>query len=147
MRAELKSLFSVYADPLDSFAPPDPEHFGIFVQAFIGSTDSDLSDAFEVFVCSPSWFGNHFHDKQLGRSNCEAPGIRFGNRFLFMKRWDYEALRKTVGDLCAESDAADWGAVANRIGRHVPWEFDWRYDAFLDETANERPSFPPEYRR
>jgi hypothetical protein len=83
MRAELKSLFSIDADPLDGYAPVDPEHFGIFVQAFIGSTDSDAFDSFEAFVCSPSWFAEHFDDKQLSRSECEAPGVRFGNRFLF----------------------------------------------------------------
>jgi hypothetical protein len=53
------------------------------------------------------------------------------------------AAGKTVGDLRAHRDTADWGALANRIGRHIPWEFDAHYDAFLDETACDRPPFPP----
>jgi hypothetical protein len=144
MRAELKSLFSIDADPLDSYVPADPEHFGIFLQAFIGSTDSETFDSFDLFVCSPSWFAKHFEDEQLGRATWEAPGVRLGNRFLFMKRWDYEALRQTISDLSAHGDGADWGVLANRIGRHIPWEFDYRYDIFLNETATERPRFPRE---
>ena len=35
--------------------PDDPTHFGVRVQAFIGSAESDLSDSFDVLVCSPRW--------------------------------------------------------------------------------------------
>jgi hypothetical protein len=75
-----------------------------------------------------------------------ARRIRFGNRFLFMKRWDYEAVRKAISDLCIYRDAADWGALANRIGRRIPWELDYRYDDFLDEASSQRGGFPPEKR-
>jgi hypothetical protein len=52
-----------------------------------------------------------------------APGRAFGNRFLFMKRWDYQALYRAVANLCNHFEADDWQALAGRIGRHIPWEF------------------------
>jgi hypothetical protein len=49
-----------------------------------------------------------------------------------------------VDELCATYEADEWGTLANRIGRHIPWEFDYRYDEFLDKTSDQRPGFPPE---
>jgi hypothetical protein len=145
VRAELKSLFSAETPgSLDEYVPADPDHFGISIQAFIGSTDSDAVDSFDVVVCTPSWLTEHFDDEQLPRSAWEPRSLRFGNRYVFMKRWDYEALKCAIDGLCASHDADDWGTLANRIGRCMPWEFDYRYDDFIDETANQRPRFPPE---
>ena len=33
----------------------------------------------------------------------------------------------------------DWGTLANRIGRYIPWEFDYQYDDFIDGTVDARP--------
>ena len=124
--------------------PRDPEHFGIRVQAFIGSRGSDAADSFDVIVCTPSWLAEHFDDEHVGAWNWEQAGVRFGNRFLFMKRCDYVTLSTAVTEPCATHQADDWGALPNRIGRHIPWEFDYRYDNFVDQTAGHRPRFPPD---
>jgi hypothetical protein len=60
-----------------------------------------------------------------------------------MKRWDPAALRNAITDLCAAHEAADWGTLANRLARTIPWEYDYRYDDFVDRTADQRPAFPP----
>ena len=46
--------------------------------------------------------------------------------------------------MCAGHEAADWGTLANRIRRYIPWEFDYRYDDFIDSTADARPAYPPQ---
>jgi hypothetical protein len=35
----------------------------------------------------------------------------------------------------------DWGSVANRIGRMIPWEFAYRYDDHIDRHYGQL--FPP----
>jgi Immunity protein 8 len=60
-----------------------------------------------------------------------------------MKRWDHAALREAITGLCEAFEAADWGTLASRIARTIPWEYDYRYDEFLDQTADQRPPFPP----
>jgi hypothetical protein len=144
MRAHLKSLHSMELDgPLDSFRPDDPEHFGISIMAFIGSTDDGPADSFDALVCTPSWLAEHFQDPRISRWKFELPGLMFGSRFIFMERWDYPALLSAVSGLCAFHEADDWGMLANRIGRHIPWEFDYQYDKFLDGQATV-PRFPPD---
>jgi len=144
VRAELKSLFSMeIPGGLEDYTPGDPAHFGIRVMAFIGTAETDKVDSFDVVVCTPSWLSENFNDPRLQSSVWEPPGIRFGNRFLFMQSWDYNALHTAVTDLCAYWEGHDWGTLADRIGRYIPWEFDAHYDAFVDETAGDRPPFPP----
>jgi hypothetical protein len=46
-------------------------------------------------------------------------------------------------NLCVYWEAGDWGTLADRLGRYIPWEFAYKYDAFIDNTASERPPFPP----
>lgn len=145
MRARLKSLFSSdINEPLESFQPNNPEHFGFGLQAFIGSTDEDTADSFDAVVCTPSWLAEHFDDKRVGRWEFEPPGLLFGSRFILMKRWDYSTLLSAVTDLCAFRNANDWGMLANRLGRFIPWEFDYQYDRFLDRESV--PRFPPDAR-
>ena len=38
-----------------SFAPQDPDCFGIWLNASIGSGDSDGADNFQIFVCNRAW--------------------------------------------------------------------------------------------
>jgi Immunity protein 8 len=146
MRADLKELISMdpRAVPLEGFAAAAPTHFGISITALIGSSDSPAADSFDFFVCSPSWLSEHF-DEPLGHAarTPEPDGVHFGNRLVSMKRWDYEALYKAIVALCSSFEAADWGTLASRIARTIPWEYDHRYDRFVDETVDQRPAFPP----
>jgi hypothetical protein len=111
--------------------------------AFIGPENDEPSDSFDLLVCSPSWLAEHFADPRISRWKFEDAGLLFGNRFLFMTRWDYDKLHATIVHLCAIHEADDWGTLASRIGRHIPWEFDYKYDKFIDQTAASRPPFPP----
>jgi hypothetical protein len=114
--------------------------------AFIGSADSDLVDSFDAVVCTPTWLAANFGDPRISRAHFESHEPLFGNRFLFMKRWDYDALHTAVSHDCALQQAEDLGTLASRIGRRIPWEFDFQYDDFIDKTASQRPAFPPDKR-
>src|SRR5262252_2826931 len=52
MRAVLRRLHSPDADPLNEFAPDDPESFAIFVQALVGPEGSEGEESFGFTVCT-----------------------------------------------------------------------------------------------
>lgn len=130
---------------IEGFAPPDPEHFGVNAQVFIGSGDG-YSDSFDVVVCSPSWLVESLSSPDWSRFN---RGLRVipetvlpGASIWLMRRWDRDEFETAVNAICdSYSPGPDWGTVACRIGRLIPWEFDYKYDAHVDEHYGE--GFPP----
>ena len=150
VRAELKSLFSADCpEGLEHYTPDDPADFAISLQAFIGSTDDDRVDSFDVLVCTPAWLAQHMSDPRLRASQPRAwtwlqPGITFGRNLLVVERWDYELLRDTLSRLCASFQGPDWGSLASRIDKYLPWEYDYRYERHQDEIAATNPFPPPE---
>ena len=131
---------------LGGFAPPDPQHFGCTAQVFIGEVGDEAFDSFDVWVCTPSWVSEALAERdwtdRFGRLASMPANVLPGAGFWFMPRWDAEAFRSALDVLCAEaSPGPDWGTVAARIGRLLPWEYDYRYDAHVDAHYGER--FPP----
>ena len=56
-----------------------------------------------------------------------------------MARWDSEAFLYAVRAVCTSaSPGPDWGTVADRIGRWIPWEYDYRYDEHVNARFGER---------
>ena len=60
--------------------------------------------------------------------------------FWFMRRWDRVAFVEALDRVCdALSPGPDWGSVASRIGRLIPWEFDYKYDESVNQGAQRFP--------
>ncbi len=128
---------------LERFSPPDPEHFGANAQILIGEVGDEAADSFDVFVCTPSWAAHALAEggwrERFGSLESLPENVLPGSGFWFMPSWDQEAFRSAVYDICADaSPGPDWGSVAARIGRLIPWEFDYRYDAHLNAHFGER---------
>jgi Immunity protein 8 len=125
----------------------DPSHFGLDVHVYIGAVGGKGSDSFDMFVCSPSWFAEHAAiDRDwslfLHRSPWADPGsVLIGAGLWFMRRWSAPEMRALLATVCADaSGGPDWGTVASRIGRSIPWEFDYMYDADVNEGLQKPPS-------
>lgn len=130
---------------LEKYEPSDPDHFGFSAQVFIGDTGSPERDSFDVTVCSPSWFADqvvargleHFRRGPRGFPDAVHPGAGLW----FMRRWDRAQFEDALNVVCeASSPGPDWGSVASRIGRLIPWEFDYKYDQHVDHHPG--PAFP-----
>jgi immunity protein 8 of polymorphic toxin system len=134
------------AEGLESYRPADPTDFAVQVMAFIGTGDG-LVDSFDIVVCSPKWFAEHFPEGDGNvRLNASVPlrwsdGVLLGAGLVFMAEWSYEGLRAAVESICAQHEGPDWGSVAARVGRLLPWEFDYKYDRFVNEHPGR--AFPP----
>lgn len=141
--------------------PPDPAYFGVRVMLLIGPPD-DTADAFDCFVCTPGWLADHVGDgggfdkeglavgdlvlRPLVAGGAAWPlrdgGLASMSGTILMPRWSKDALLEAVDQVCNESVADDWMTAATRIGRVFPWEFQYRYDRFID-VHPDRFAIPP----
>lgn len=132
---------------LDGYMPPDPERFGFNAQVLIGDEADGLSDSFDVTVCTPSWFAAQVKagiwDRFRSGSLRDMPeSVVAGATLWFMLRWNRQEFETAVKAVCGDaSPGPDWGSVACRIGRRIPWEFDYRYDEHINKHYGE--PFPP----
>jgi hypothetical protein len=135
LRAELKVLFSSEVVPLPElsmWSPVHPADFAIRVQVFIGPEGSDTSDSFDTIVCTPKWLAHNWDDPRIGGFGL-SPQVKSGRGLLLMKRWDYADLHQAIEGLCGSVAGMTWGDVADRIGRQLPWEFDYVFDREQDD--------------
>ncbi len=49
-----------------------------------------------------------------------------------MRAWSPSALRIAIDDFLLECEGPSWGVVANKIARRFPWEYDYRYDGYVN---------------
>ncbi len=115
-------------------------HFGVTAQVLIGSADRDEADSFDCILCSPSMFAERFDLAQWGSGFAEdvLPGgdVLPVHGVWLMRAWSAAGFEAAVERLVtASSPGPDWGTVANRIGRHLPWEYDYRHDDELNERG------------
>ena len=118
-------------------------HFGVSAQVLIGSTGSDLADSFDCILLSPSMFADRFSVSEWGSGFAEdvLPGgeVLPVHGVWLMKVWSSEAFESAVERLVtAMSPGPDFQTVAARIGRHLPWEYDYKHD----DTLNIRSGLP-----
>jgi Immunity protein 8 len=147
VRPVLQSLFSMSCpEGLENYRPDDAKKFAVHVMAFIGTGDEYVG-SFDFVACTPSWLAARFPEgddsvRLVGSSDVHwVNSLLIGAGFVFMAEWSYDELTAAVELICSRHAGPDWGAVASRIGRSLPWEFDYKYDRFLDQ--NPGPAFPP----
>jgi hypothetical protein len=128
---------------LDGYVPPDPDHFGFSAQVFIGDEGDCLSDSFDVTVCTASWLADQVKagdwDRfRNGSLRVMPESVIAGAALWLMRRWNRQEFETAVEAVCADaSPGPDWGSVASRVGRRIPWEFDHRYDEHVNEHFGE----------
>jgi hypothetical protein len=99
------------------------------------------ADSFDFVVCTPRWLAENFDDVRLPRWKYETENLLFGGQLVLMQRWNEAELRAGIERLCADCSGPDWGTVASRVGQWLLWEFQYKYDEYLDEVGG-MPTFP-----
>jgi hypothetical protein len=113
MRAELKRIHSPDVKDLSQFSPPDPERFGILVQAMVGPEGENAEESFDVVVCTPAWLQGRLHRAPLS-----------GRHYLFQLPYDYSLLWAFLAAYCQSCEGATWREAAGLVGRIGKWEFE-----------------------
>lgn len=137
--AEVKDFLYYGFDSINE--PPvvgDPAHFGIQVSVLIGTTDQAPADSFTAFPCTASWLADELTAGRWQRLADDLvteydDNVRPLAGVWVMEQWSQERFEAAVHRLCAtHSPAPDWGALASRLSRLLPWEYDDRYDLRVD---------------
>jgi hypothetical protein len=131
------------------FSASDPAHFGFFASVFIGeNAEDEFVDSFDILVCSPSWFAEQASGEVW--TDCQQltampDEVLPGAGVWFMRRWDRAQFEEALRVVCTDaSGGPDWSTVASRIGRLIPWEFAYKYDAEINCQDGQRPTEPAE---
>jgi hypothetical protein len=111
VEAELKKLHSPDVSDLRRFRPVGP--FGILVQAMVGPQGDKGEESFDIMVCTPDWFAANMDEEIVN-----------GRHYLFVKQYDYPALRFYIEDFCKSCKADSWRGVAEKLSRLGHWEFE-----------------------
>jgi hypothetical protein len=115
---------------------PGSTDFAGSVQVLIGEVGDESADSFDIQVLSPSRLA------QLDRPDVWADEALPGGNIWpitglwLMRSWDKDELERAIRRLIVScGPGPDFGAVADRIGRLMPWEFDYAYDDRVNREA------------
>jgi len=51
---------------------------------------------------------------------------------LFMSEWSEDAFRSLLDQICEQCTGPDWATVGSRLSRYLLWEWDYKYDEYVD---------------
>lgn len=133
--AEIKQVLLHWPFGEEAVAGADDFHVG--VQVLIGEVGDDAADSFDLVVCSPSWLS-----KMYAAESWDEDEVLPGGNVLpltgiwLMKTWSETDLFAALDRLIpAYSPGPDFATVAARMGRVIPWEYDYKFDAQLNRAA------------
>jgi hypothetical protein len=118
---------AVGVDDLDSYRPEDPATFGVSLELYVGMPDAPAGDAFDILVCSPRWLVGHFDHPALQQ---RLPGghVVPGRGLWLMERWDLGQVKASIDLVLGSVTGERWADIADWLSRHLPWEYEYRYD-------------------
>lgn len=105
-------------------------------------------DAFYLLACTPRWLANRFDDPGSAESAnfwesdfsyeraalmyylpSPEPMSLFGTGLFLMRSWSADQLTRSIESICRRESGNEWGNIASRLARLMPWEYDYRWDA------------------
>ncbi len=111
VKPRLKRIDTNTSVSFESFAPEDPDCFGIWLNASIWSGDSDGADDFQIFVCNRAW---------LARQR-EAKGKRY---ILLDQPYRPSVVVDALEAYLKECSGDNWPEVAAKVSKIGVWEFE-----------------------
>ena len=84
------------------------------MQALVGPRSERGEESFSFLVCTPRWLADHL------RANRPL----FARHHLFVNRYDYDAIRGRIEELCSTTSGHNWTEAAERLARYGSWEFE-----------------------
>jgi Immunity protein 8 len=114
MTAVLKSISTIEGNDPSTFRPDDEMCFSLWLRLYVGPSDGEGSESFDVLVCSPGW---------LARQS-ERDGFVVGRHHLVVNAYRYDLLRDQLAKLIGQFSGSNWSEVAAKVGRIGYWEFE-----------------------
>jgi hypothetical protein len=114
IRAHLRMVHSPDIPDLATYAPENPSHFSLLVQAIIGPLADEGAESFDFIVCSPAW---------VAEAMAKEKAV-FGKGLLMMEYYHFPTLESAIQQLCERTWGETWYDVAQKLSRYGGWEFD-----------------------
>jgi hypothetical protein len=114
MRAEIKRLHSPDIVNLESYTPQVEDNFCFLLQVIAGPLGQDGEESFDVLVCMPRWFEDHFSRDQ----------IIMGRHHLIVFEYNYDRIRSFIKVYFEKCEGENWQEVATKLSRLGKWEFE-----------------------
>lgn len=137
VRLFVQSVF-YYEDSGAEWTPADQECFGLPGMVFAGPEPEGAVDAFDFVLCTPRWLAHQFDVGRVrgfgGRWLADGQ-VLLGRGLILVQRWDRAVVERAVREAFGRVSGPTWSHAADRAGRDIPWEFDYRHDAELDRQT------------
>jgi len=116
--------------------------FGLEYEARISPRGEEYGGGFEGVVCSVSWLAEQFQRDDwpnwCGTIRDEDPKTVNMSGLWIMDEWSQQRFEDSIREVCRRcSPGPDWGNVASRISRVLPWEYDYAFDEHVNEHYGE----------
>lgn len=134
----VQSVF-FFEDSGAGWAPADPENFSLAGMVFAGVDTDGPADAFTFELCTPAWLLERFNDpakRGKGRGWFVDDKVLIGRGLILVRRWDRDLVERALREAFATVTAPTWQLASDRVGRLVPWEFDYKHDQDVDQAAS-----------
>ena len=113
MKAEVKRFHSPDIHDLGNYQPENDSNFSFLLQVIIGIKGVESEESFDMIVCTPKWISCNFSESE----------IIFGEHYLIVHKYDFNAIKKKIYNYINELEEGDWESLARKIDRVGKWEF------------------------
>lgn len=114
MKAKLKRLDTNSAVSLEKFQPEGAGCFGFWLNASIGSDETDGADDFQILVCNREWLDR---EKGLQTKNLE--------RYILLDgKYDMPSIIEALTKYLDNCVGTSWTEIVAQISKIGVWEFE-----------------------
>ena len=114
MKPQLRSIDTNSAASLQEICSQNRERFGFWVNASVGSDETDGSDDFQIFVCDQAWLDDR-----------NALGEDVKDKYLLIEGGcDGDRLTDSLNAYLSQCVGNDWAEVVAKISKIGIWEFE-----------------------
>lgn len=114
MNAEIKLIYSLEIDDLESYSPDEPDCFGFSLRLIAGPQAQPGEESFDIQVCTPRWLLRHFPREE----------VIVGRHFLIVFEYNFPRIRGKIEKFCERCTGETWNEVASKLSRLGYWEFE-----------------------
>ncbi len=115
MKPQLKRVDTNSTISLEDACAKDPEKMGFWINAAIGSDETERADDFQIFVCTRQWL-----DSEHG-----LDGQKKIKKYLLVDAGcNSVALKEALNSYLSECEGDNWSDLVVKISRIAIWEFD-----------------------
>ena len=114
MKAILKRIDTNSASAFETLLPDDAGGFGFWLNASIGTDESEGADDFQIFVCNPVWLDSH-----------RVLSVEIPDRHLLVDgTFNAGTVRAKLESFLEGCIGEDWLEIARKVSEIGVWEFE-----------------------